>query len=89
MLCLQHVSYALLSQSHTVHHNLFERYRHIAQVDYLCLLGMFIRNRPMPLTVLLGTVTVFSLLHKHWHDCVRSVDVPMSMTSTPNLEVRC
>jgi len=75
--------------SYPVHNKLFELYHHTSQVDYLCFLGMFIPNWPMPLTVPLGKVIFFSLLHKHRQDCIRSVDVSMSMTSFPYLEVRC
>ena len=57
--------------------------------DYLCFLGMFLPNWPMPLTVPLGKVVFFSLLRKHQQNCIRSVDVSMSTTSIPDLEVRC
>jgi len=50
---------------------------------------MFVPNWLMPLIVPLGKVIFFSLLHEHWQNCVRSVDVSLSMTSIPDLEVRC
>ena len=67
--------------SYPVYHKLFEVYHHISQVDYLCILGLFVPNWPMSLTVLLGKAIFFSVLHNHRQDCVRSVDISMSMTS--------
>jgi len=53
---------------------IFERYHHISQVDYLRFWELFILNWPMPLTVPLGKVIVFSLFRKYRQDCARSVD---------------
>jgi len=72
-----------------VHRNLFKLHHLISEVDYLYFLGMFVRNWPMPLIVPLGKVIYFSLLHKHWQNGVRNVDVSLSITSIPDLEVRC
>jgi len=71
-----------------VHRNLFKLHNLISEVDYLYFPGMFVPNWPTPLIVPLGKVIFFSLLHKHWQKCVRSVDVSLSMTSIPDLEVR-
>ena len=75
--------------SYPVHHKLFELYHHISQVDYLCFLGIFVPNWPMSLPVPLGEVIFLSPLRKHLQDCVRSVEVSMSVTSFRDLEVTC
>jgi len=72
-----------------VHRNLFKLHHLISEVDYLYFLRIFVPNWPMPLIVQLGKVIFFSLPYKHWQNCVRSVDVSLSMTSIPDLEVRC
>jgi len=72
-----------------VHSNLLKPHHLISEVDYLYFLAMFVPNWPMPLIVPLGKIFFFSLLHKHWQNCVRSVDISLSMTSIPDLEVRC
>jgi len=72
-----------------VHRNLFKLHPLISEVDYLYFLGMFVPNWPMPLIVPLGKVIFFSVLYKHWQNCVRSVDVSLSTISIPDLEVRC
>ena len=72
--------------SYPVQHKLFELYHHISQVR--CFLGIFVPNWPMQLTVPLDKVIFFSLLHKHWQDCARSVDVSITVISFPDLEVR-
>jgi len=53
------------------------------------LLELFVPNWLMPLIVLLGKFVFFSLIYKHKQDCVRNVDVSTSMTSIPDLQIRC
>jgi len=79
-------------RSYVVYHvdrNLFKFHHLISDEDFLYSLGMPVSNWPTPLIVPPGKVIFFSLLHKHWQNCVRIVDVSLSMTSIPDLVVEC
>jgi len=88
-LCLEHISYAILSQLRTpfiinYSSSIIMCHKWDTYVSWEC---SYLTNLSYS-SVPLGKVIVFSLFHKPQQNCVRSVDVSMRMTSIPDLEVR-